>query len=493
MPKAYYIGTFIHSLSLTTLEIVEHGIICVSNGVIKSIHRVGKDYSESDSTLPPSVLLQTLGHDDSNNTPPPTIHITPKNHFLFPGLIDTHIHASQYPNLGLFGKTTLLDWLNKYTFPLEASLADPVRAKRVYSHCVRRSLQNGTTTAAYYATQSARSTNILTDVLISLGQRGFVGRCAMDSDLQPEWYRDMSPEAAEEDTSACVAYCKKADQSGRVRGVVTPRFAPSCTRETLCRLGRLLAAGEQEGLLCQTHISENKSEVELVKELFPECSSYAQVYDVYNLLTPRTVLAHAIHLTEEEITLVKSRGSGISHCPVSNMALGSGNLWVRRLLDEGVKVGLGTDVSGGYDVNVLEAARMACLVSRSVAEGGVTEDGKGEDSKISVEEALWLATRGGAEVLGLEGKVGGLEVGMVWDAILVGADEVPFDHTPNGRGNGVKMPTEAHHEGKKSKIGGKVDFFGWESWEEKVAKWLYSGDDRNIRSVWVGGELVFQK
>ncbi|CUS10035.1 unnamed protein product, partial [Tuber aestivum] len=486
MPKAYYIGTFIHSLDLTTLEIVEHGIICVSNGIIKSIHRMGKDYSESDSTLPPSVLLQKLGHDDCNTTPPPIIRIIPRNHFFFPGLIDTHIHASQYPNLGLFGESTLLDWLHKYTFPLEASLTDPAKAKRTYSQCVRRSLENGTTTAAYYATQSARSTNILTDVLVSLGQRGFVGRCAMDSDQQPKWYRDESPKTAEDDTAACVAYCKEADQSGRVRGVITPRFAPSCTRDTLDRLGRLLAAGEEEGLLCQTHISENKSEVELVKKLFPECSSYAQVYDVYKLLTPRTVLAHAIHLTEEEIALVKSRGSGISHCPVSNMALGSGDLWVRRLLDEGVKVGLGTDVSGGYDVNVLEAARMACLVSRSVAEGG-----KGNKSKISVAEALWLATRGGAEVLGLEGKVGGFGVGMVWDAILVGANEVPYHQ--NGEAIGDEMPIGVHHEWKKTRIGGKVDFFGCESWEEKVAKWLYSSDDRNIRAVWVGGELVCQK
>lgn len=486
MPKTYYIGTFIHSLTLTTLEIVEHGTICVSNGIIQSIHRIGEDYSESDSTLPPSELLQKLGH-DNNNDPQLTIRIIPKNHFLFPGLIDTHIHASQYPNLGIFGKTTLLEWLNKYTFPLEASLTDPAKAKRVYTQCVQRSLRNGTTTAAYYATQSARSTNILTDVLIDLGQRGFVGRCAMDSDLQPKWYRDESPETAVDDTAACVEYCKGADQSGRVRGIITPRFAPSCSRDTLSHLGRLLAEGEQDGLLCQTHISENNNEVELVKQLFPECSSYAHVYDVHNLLTPRTVLAHAIHLTKDEIALIKSRECGVSHCPTSNMALGSGSLWVRRLLDEGVKVGLGTDVSGGYDVNVLEAARMACLVSRGVAEGG-----KGERSKISVEEALWLATRGGAEVLGLGGKVGGLEVGMVWDAILVGADEVPVDQDGE---EAEKMLNGVHHDddGKHTKIGGKVDFFGWETWEEKIAKWLFSGDDRNVRAVWVGGELVCRK
>ncbi|KAG0635215.1 hypothetical protein HOY80DRAFT_465646 [Tuber brumale] len=484
MASTCYIGTFIHSRSQTNLEIVEHGTIHVCDGIIIAIHRMGHDYSESDSTLPPSELLGMLGYDI---TQLPTIFKIPKNHFLFPGLIDTHIHASQYPNLGIFGKTTLLEWLNKYTYPLEASLTDLAKAKRVYTHCVSRSLQNGTTTAAYYATQSALSTNILTDVLVSLGQRGFVGRCAMDSDLQPEWYRDKSPKSAADDTAACVAYCKEADKSGRVRGIITPRFAPSCSRDALRGLGRLLADGEKEGLLCQTHISENKREVALVKGLFPECSSYAEVYDTYNLLTPRTVLAHAVHLTEEEVELVKSRGSGISHCPTSNMALGSGNMWVRRLLDEGVKVGLGTDVSGGYDVNVLEAARMACLVSRSVAEGG-----KGEKSKISVEEALWLATRGGAEVLGLKGKVGGLEVGMVWDAILVGVDEVPFHQ--GGEGEDVNgAPNGTHHEGKVTKVGGKVDIFGWENWEEKVAKWLYSGDDRNIRAVWVGGKLVCRK
>ncbi|CAZ85869.1 unnamed protein product [Tuber melanosporum] len=483
MASTYYLGTFIQSRSQTNLEIVKHGTIHVSDGIIRSIHRVGEDYSESDSLLPPSQLLRMLGYDI---TEPLTIWEIPENHFLFPGLIDTHIHASQYPNLGLFGKTTLLEWLNKYTYPLESSLTDPVRAKRVYTQCVNRSLQNGTTTAAYYATQSARSTNILTDVLINLGQRGFVGRCAMDSDLQPESYRDESPKAAVHDTKVCVAYCKEADKSGRVRGIITPRFAPSCSRDALRGLGRLLADGEKDGLLCQTHISENKREVALVKGLFPECSSYAEVYDTYNLLTPRTVLAHGVHLTEEEVELIKSKGSGVSHCPTSNMALGSGNMWVRRLLDKGVKVGLGTDVSGGHDVNVLEAARMACFASRSVAEGG-----KGERSKISVEEALWLATRGGAEVLGLKGKVGGLEVGMVWDAILVGLNGVPFNLCGEGDVNGA--PNGIHHGGKGAKIGGKVDIFGWENWEEKVAKWLYSGDDRNIRAVWVGGKLVCRK
>ena len=475
--RTFYVGPFIHCLTLTTLEIVEHGTICVddSSGVILSVQRVGVDYTSSDASIltPHSLVHDKLQHptttagEERGST---RIQVAPKDHFFFPGLIDTHVHASQYPNIGVFGESTLLDWLNKYTWPLEASLSSPALAARVYTRCVSRSLSAGTTTAAYYATQDASSTNVLASTVHAKGQRGFIGRCGMDSELSPTWYRDASPEACVSASRACWEFCKTLDPTGRrVQSIVTPRFAPSCSREALEGLGALLAEGAHAGLRCQTHISENAAEIALVRELFPEFDSYAGVYDGFGLLTDRTVLAHAVHLSEREIALVRSRGAGVAHCPTSNLALGSGDAKVRKLLDAGIPVGLGTDVSGGYDVNVLAAARAACLVSRSVA---ITQ---GDTAKLAVEEALYLATRGGAKVLGLEKLVGAFEVGMQWDACLVGLDAVPEDGELDG-----------------SDIGG-VDLFGWEPWPDKIAKWLYGGDERNIRKVWVGGELVHEK
>lgn len=223
----------------------------------------------------------------------------------------------------------------------------------------------------------------------------------------------------------------------------------------------------------QTHISENKAEVALVAELFPEASSYADVYDSHGLLGPKTILAHAVHLTSGERRLVKARGAGVSHCPVSNAALTSGMAGVRAWLDDGIEVGLGTDVSGGYSPSILEAARQAVLCSRNLAMGGAGEEA--ERGKLSVEEALYLGTVGGAKLVGLEGKVGRFEVGMEWDAQLVGMDAVGL---------------EGEFEGGDA---GPVDVFGWESWEDKVAKWVFNGDDRNTLAVWVKGRLVHQR
>jgi guanine deaminase len=383
---------------------------------------------------------------------------------------DTHLHASQYPNVGIFGKSTLLDWLNRYTFPLEASLKDIHKARKVYSRVIRKTLSHGTTCAAYYATIDVPSTNLLADLCAEAGQRALVGRVCMDQ-LAPDWYRDESWERSLADTKESIAHIKRIDpEMSVVRPVITPRFAPSCSGKLLKGLGDL---ARETGLPVQTHISENKGEIELVKEMFPKeetgagGDSYTAVYDVYGLLTDTTILAHGIHLSEEEVALIKQRGSKVSHCPCSNSSITSGEARVRWLLDKGVGVGLGTDMSGGYSPSVLEAARAAALVSRHVAM-------KGDDSaKLSVEEVLYLATRGGAEVVGLDGRVGGFEVGMEWDAQLIGLAEVDDQ-------GGVEGEEED----------GNVDVFGWESWEEKVAKWLFNGDDRNTKKVWIKGRLV---
>ena len=196
----------------------------------------------------------------------------------------------------------------------------------------------------------------------------------MDSDLSPEYYRDASPEQAVRDTEATIKHMLEIDpQRETVCPIVTPRFAPSCSSELLEGLGKL---AKKQDLPIQTHVSENTSECELVASLFPKQEHYAGVYDAHGLLTPRTVLAHAVHLSAGERRLVKERGAGVSHCPVSNTSLSSGLCPVRELLDEGIPVGLGTDVSGGYSSSILVAAREAGMVSRIVAALHKNEDAK---------------------------------------------------------------------------------------------------------------------
>ncbi|KAL8931428.1 MAG: hypothetical protein Q9216_007203 [Gyalolechia sp. 2 TL-2023] len=398
--------------------------------------------------------------------------------------LDTHTHASQLPNAGLFGTSTLLSWLQTYTFPLESRFSSLPHARHVYTRAVASNLAHGTTTAAYYATIHPAATNLLASICQEKGQRAFVGRVCMDcTSTCPDYYRDENCEQGMRDTRAVVEHIRSIDPEGElVQPILTPRFAPSCTRETLAALGEL---AREEDLHVQTHISENRGEVQLVRGMFLERKGYADVYDYYGLLTPKTVLAHAIYLDEEEIRVLSERGAGVSHCPLSNSSLGSGICGVRRLLDAGVKAGLGTDVSGGGSCSVLTAAREASGVSRllSAFEMGKGEEEESERLKLTVEECLYLATMGGAEVLGLGGKVGAFRVGMQWDAQLVRLDKVS-DNDGGEEDNGRKVD--------KSDMG-LAQCWGNESWEEKVAKWMYCGDDRNTRKVWVKGRLVHER
>ena len=395
-----------------------------------------------------------------------TLAIPPSPEIKLTG-IDTHVHAPQYPNVGIFGKSTLLDWLNDYTFPMESRLADPALARRVYTAAIRRMLAHGTTTAALYAARDAPSTNILSSLCHAIGLRALVGRVCMDQVRTcPSYYRDESPEDSLRLTRECIAHIKGIDPGYElVTPVITPRFAPSCTRESLALLGSLQ---RETNLPVQTHISENMGEMALVRELFPEHADYASVYDAHGLLTSKTILAHGIPLSEAEASLIATRGAGVSHCPASNSSLSSGAARVRWLWDRGVKVGLGTDMSGGYSPSVLENARQASMVSRHVSMGP-----EGEAAKLSVEEVLYLATRGGASVVGLGDRVGAFEVGMEFDAVLVGLGAVGED--------GLNAS------------GSNVDVFGWETWDERIAKWLFNGDDRNCKGVWVKGNLVHER
>ncbi|UKZ85410.1 uncharacterized protein TrAFT101_001273 [Trichoderma asperellum] len=476
--KLLLLGTFVHSKTQQHLEFLHNAAVAVDEqGKIAAIERDVAEASEAQARL-----LTQLGWDEAEVD----VTVAAEGQFFFPGFVDTHIHAPQYANAGIFGKSSLLDWLETYTFPLESSLADLSKARRVYTRCVRRTLSHGTTTATYYATIDVAATNLLADLCLSMGQRAFVGRACMDNpDVNPDYYRDASAAETLRATQQTIDHMRSIDPGfDIVSPILTPRFAPSCSREAMAGLAQL---HRETNLPIQTHISENLGEIQLVKSMFPEADSYAGVYDKYGLLTPKTVLAHAVHISEEEAELIAHRGSKVSHCPCSNTSLTSGPARVRWMWDRGIDVGLGTDMSGGYSPSILDAARQAALVSRHVAmgihvpEGGgaaaVEQEKERERVKLTVEEALYLATRGGARCVGLENKIGGFEVGMEWDAQLVSLSQVSDD-------GGMEEHDHGH---------GLVDVFGWESWGDRLAKWLYNGDDRNTKRVWVKGRLVHKR
>ncbi|KIH88859.1 guanine deaminase [Sporothrix brasiliensis 5110] len=516
MANQIFFGTFVHTPALDQIEYLHDTIVAVeATGVIFAIEELPPIGRHNPVAWIRSSLLPNLGWAADT-----AITATRPGQFFFPGFIgaspppfvpirafetchsnkvntDTHLHASQYPNVGIFGKSTLLDWLNKYTFPLEASLHDLAKARRVYGRCIRKTLSHGTTTAAYYATVDVAATNLLADLCLQAGQRALVGRVCMDEHaFSPDYYRDETPEEAEAATRVCMDHIARIDPKHTLlRPVLTPRFAPSCTGDLMGRLGRLHKEGAWP---IQTHISENTSEVALVKDLFkgivpPSAGeadglpSYAGVYDHFGLLTPQTILAHGVHLTEAEASLIRERGSKVSHCPCSNSAITSGAARVRWLLERGIEVGLGTDMSGGYSPSILEAARLASMVSRHVAMGG------DDAAKLSVEEVLFLGTVGGAHVVGMGDRLGLFRPGMLWDAQLVGLALVDASGNADVTSGFADETTGAEADASLYEEEGNVDVFGWETWEDRIAKWLFNGDDRNTKKVWVNGRLVHDR
>ncbi|PSN46074.1 Guanine deaminase [Blattella germanica] len=431
------VGPIVHSEEITAITIYETGLIVVVDGKIAAV----QDYT---SNL--SQLQQQYGITDD------LVFYLGEGEFVMPGFIDTHIHAPQYPNAGLGYDKQLLDWLATYTFPLEMKYSNKDFAGMVYEAIVKKTLDNGTTTASYFATIHLETVKVLADIVARLGQRALIGKVNMNYD---------SPEGLQETTNDSYRNTEdfirllQEQANDLVLPIITPRFALSCDMELMKLLGELAS---HYNVHVQTHISENPGEIAAVLELYPDCKNYADVYDKANLLTNKTVLAHGVYLTDEELPVLVARGSSISHCPNSNTSLKSGLCDVRRLLDAGVKVGLGTDVSGGYSPSILDAIRNALDVSIHVSFG------KGETySPLTYHEVFYLATLGGAQAVALDDTVGNFKIGKDFDALVVN----------------MKSP-------------GPIDILEKYDTDSLVQKFLYNGDDRNIAKVFVAGHQVKQ-
>eukprot|EP01130_Rhizamoeba_saxonica_P014450 TRINITY_DN6317_c0_g2_i1.p1 TRINITY_DN6317_c0_g2~~TRINITY_DN6317_c0_g2_i1.p1 ORF type:complete len:547 (-),score=120.40 TRINITY_DN6317_c0_g2_i1:63-1664(-) len=370
---------------------------------------------------------------------------------LMPGFVDTHFHAPQYTIAGNGTGMPLLDWLDTYTFPTESKFKEIEFASKVYPKAVERSLKNGTTTCSYFGTIHLESTKFLADQMNQLGQRGFVGKVNMDQN-SPEFYLEATNDSLK-DTELFIEHCLGFENSN-VQPIITPRFAITCSSVLMKSLGDL---AEKYDLPIQSHVSENKAEVDFVKELFPEYKSYTDVYLQHNLLNSKTIMAHGIYLSQDELKDFENTGAAISHCPVSNFSLQSGHLNVRHSLANNIKIGLGSDVSGGYSSSMLSVMRQTIINSFSMH---FTEN---QSTSLDWREAYWLATVGGSQVMGMENTIGNFEIGKDFDAIVV---------DPNVKGS-------------------PFDLFGYESLEEKVEKFVYLGDDRNVVQVFVQAEKVW--
>lgn len=385
----------------------------------------------------------------------------PAGRLLLPGLVDTHAHAPQYRFMGTGMDLPLLEWLEAYTFPTERKFGDVAFAAATYSAAVKRTLRCGTTTASYFGTIHEAGSEVLAATCAQAGQRALVGKVSMDRN-SPDDYRERSAAeaiaSAERFVEAVQAASGDAGELGAlVRPVVTPRFVPTCSQELMEGLGDIAT---RHGLMVQSHLAESMAEIAWVAELHPEADSYADVYDRYGLMPAAgSYMAHCVHLTEAEAVLMAARGCGVAHCPSSNFALRSGAADVRQLAEWGLTVGLGTDFAGGWSPSMLDAMRMTHVAANVNAFDGGRQSAAGA---LSVDELLYMATQGGADVLRMGDSVGSFEVGKEFDALLVDVD------APDS----------------------PVDAFEEDGVRARLEKFVFCGDDRNIERVWVRGKLV---
>jgi len=324
------------------------------------------------------------------------------------GFLDSHVHFPQTPMIAAFGEQ-LLDWLNKYTFPTERKYADKAFASSVAKVFLQECLRNGITTSCVYATVFPQSVDALFEEAQRLGMRMATGKVMMNRNA-PDYLLDTA-KSGYDDSKALI---RKWHGRDRLMYAITPRFAPTSSGEQLEAAGALCT--EFPDCYMQTHVSENKNEVAWVKELFPERKSYLDVYDHYKLCRPRSVFGHGIHLTEDEMSCMHRTGSAISHCPTSNFFLGSGFFNIARAMQKGrpVRVGLGTDLGAGTSFSILltlnEAYKAAQLNNYALQAG----------------HAYYLATRGTANAMYIDDKVGSIAPGMEADIVVLNMKSTPI-------------------------------------------------------------------
>lgn len=331
---------------------------------------------------------------------------------VIPGMVDLHVHAPQYTFRGLGMDMELLDWLKTYTFPEEAKYAVREYAEKAYGIFVTNLMKSATTRAVIFATIHRDATVLLMDMLEVSGLVSYVGKVNMDRDA-PDDLREPSPELSAYDTFGWINTV-----NGRYRNtmpILTPRFLPSCSESLLTELHEIQRA---YGIPVQSHLSENPEEVKLVERLFPNAAFYGAGYEHYGLFGggTKTVMAHCIYSTEEEIELIRKNGVYVAHCPASNMNLASGIAPVRRYLDLGIRVGLGSDVAGGESESIFRAVSDCVQVSKLYWR---LVDKR--CAPLRFEEAFYLATVGGGEFFG---KVGSFDSGYEFDALVLDDAEI---------------------------------------------------------------------
>ncbi|WP_253348716.1 guanine deaminase [Sebaldella sp. S0638] len=324
---------------------------------------------------------------------------------IIPGFVDLHLHAGQFRNLGLGMDKELLPWLETYTFPEESKFQDTRYAREVYLEFVNALLESGTTRSVIFATLHKEATDILFDLINQSGMGAFIGKVNMDRN-SPDYLIENTEESLE-DTEYFIK--KYANSSELVKFIITPRFIPTCSSELMTGLAEL---AQKYKVPVQSHLSENTGEINWVHELHPESDNYLGVYDKYGILgQDSAVMAHCVHNDNKEIEIMKKKRVFVAHCPTSNINLSSGTAPVKKYMDNGIDVGIGSDISGGHILSIKDCTAYALQASKIY---NMYVDKNSPILKTS--EAFYLATKGGGKFFG---KVGSFEEEYEFDALII--------------------------------------------------------------------------
>ncbi len=402
-------------------------LIIIENGKIKSFGA----YDTLKSSLSADIKITTY-----------------KDSLVLPGFIDTHIHYPQTQIMGAFGKQ-LIDWLNNYTFIAEQQFSNFDYSKKVAEFFLGECLKAGTTTMMTYCTVHPESVDAFFEAASARGMRVIAGKVLMDR-FAPTALLDKSATIGYDQS---VSLINKWHGKDRLSYAITPRFAPTSTHEQLESTGALWK--KFPSTYMQTHVSENIGEISWVRELFPDHKDYLDVYDHYGLLGNRAVYGHGVYLNEREWQRLYETGSSVAHCPTSNEFLGSGlfNFQSAKKRERPVKLGLATDIGAGTSFSQLQSMNEAYKIAQL---GGFS---------LSSIQAFYLATRGAAESLGLEDKIGSIEAGMEADLVVLNLKSTPLIDFRMGHCKDI---------------------------EEALFIQMIMGDDRSTRAVYVSGNLSYE-
>ncbi len=410
-------GHIVHAPALGQLEIIEDGYLVLEDGVIAGIysqlpgeHADGKMHDYGDR-----LILQSFA--------------------------DMHLHAPQYPMLGMGMDLPLLDWLDTYTFPVEARFADTEYARRVYRRLANELITNGTTRVCMFSSLHTDATWVLMEELEKAGVTGFVGKVNMDRNGKEGVYQETTEESVSE-TLRWLEGC----HFDHVKPIITPRFTPTCSDELMAQLGKIAA---EKGLYVQSHLSENRAEMAWVLELHPDCKQYWESYHKFGQWKDHTVMAHCVHSDASERRAMREHNVVVAHCADSNINISSGVCPVRQMLDEGIWVTLGSDIAGGQQ---LPMYRVITTTIRSSKVRQMMDDWK--TPFLTVPEGYYLGTTAGHKYFG-----GGFAVGDALHAVVV--DDGNFTESTRPL-----------------------------SINERFERALYMMEQRNIISVWSAGRCV---